>query len=274
VIGAGEGAVEADSKARSAWAIVVMVASCVAGGTKPRNLPVSGPLVKHARCMPSRGVHKGRHATMPAMDADGGLELLHEDDSVVVVAKPAGLLAVPGRLDPDSVATRLQARHADALVVHRLDQATSGLMLFARGAVVQRQLGMAFESRRVHKRYLAIVEGVPAADAGAVDAALSADWPNRPRQFVDQVQGKPSLTRWRVLRRDADSALLELEPVTGRTHQLRVHLAHIGHPIAGDRLYAPPPWRAGRLLLHASELAFDHPGSGQRMHFRSAAPFA
>lgn len=202
------------------------------------------------------------------------LTLLHEDEACLVVDKPADLLAVPGRVQPDSLATRVQSRFPDALVVHRLDQATSGLMLFARGAKAQRTLSMAFGSRQVHKRYVAVVEGVPAADAGEIDAPLGADWPQRPRRVVDAAHGKPSLTRWRVLRRDDGSALLELEPVTGRTHQLRVHLAHIGHPIRGDRLYAPPPWRAGRLLLHAGELAFAHPASGQRLHLRSPAPFA
>ncbi len=200
--------------------------------------------------------------------------LLHVDEACIVADKPAGLLAVPGRTESDSLAARVQALHPDARVVHRLDQATSGLMLFARGAVAQRVLGMAFEARRVHKRYVAVVEGLPAADAGEIDAPLAADWPRRPRQRVDAVGGKPSLTRWRVLRRDADSAWLELEPLSGRTHQLRVHLAHLGHPIRGDRLYAPPPWRAERLLLHASELAFEHPLTGQRLLLRSAPPFA
>lgn len=200
--------------------------------------------------------------------------LLHVDEACIVADKRAGLLAVPGRTESDSLAARVQALHPDARVVHRLDQATSGLMLFARGAVAQRVLGMAFEARRVHKRYVAVVEGLPAADAGEIDAPLAADWPRRPRQRVDAVGGKPSLTRWRVLRRDADSAWLELEPLSGRTHQLRVHLAHLGHPIRGDRLYAPPPWRAERLLLHASELAFEHPLTGQRLLLRSAPPFA
>lgn len=200
--------------------------------------------------------------------------LLHVDEACIVADKPAGLLAVPGRLESDSLATRVQALHPDAHVVHRLDQATSGLMLFARGAVAQRSLSMAFEARRVHKRYVALVEGAPAADTGEIDAPLAADWPNRPCQRVDAEHGKPSRTRWRVLRRDGDGALVELEPVTGRTHQLRVHLAHIGHPIRGDRLYAPPPWRAERLLLHASALAFAHPTSGQPLHFLSPAPFA
>lgn len=200
--------------------------------------------------------------------------LLHLDEACLVAEKPAGLLAVPGRTESDSLATRVQALHPDARIVHRLDQATSGLMLFARGAFAQRTLGRAFEARQVHKRYVARVEGLPAADAGEIDAPLAADWPRRPRQRVDAEGGRPALTRWRVLRRDADSALLELEPLSGRTHQLRVHLAHLGHPIRGDRLYAPPPWHAVRLLLHASELAFLHPTQGQRLHFRSAAPFA
>ncbi|MCW5612417.1 MAG: RluA family pseudouridine synthase [Rubrivivax sp.] len=200
--------------------------------------------------------------------------LLHVDEACIVAEKPAGLLSVPGLSERDSLTARVQALYPDARVVHRLDQPTSGLMLFARGAFAQRALSMAFEARQVHKRYLAVVEGLPSADAGEIDAPLAADWPNRPRQQVDVAQGKPSLTRWRVLRRDAGSALLALEPVTGRSHQLRVHLAHIGHPIRGDRLYAPPPWHAERLLLHASELAFVQPASGQRLHLHSPAPFA
>ena len=200
--------------------------------------------------------------------------LLHVDDACIVAEKPAGLLSVPGLSGADSLTARVQALFPDARVVHRLDQPTSGLMLFARGAEAQRVLSMAFEARQVHKRYIAVVEGLPAADAGEIDAPLAADWPHRPRQQVDAVHGKPSLTRWRALRGDADSTLLELEPVTGRSHQLRVHLAHIGHPIRGDRLYAPPPWRAERLLLHASELRFLHPASGQALSLVSAAPFA
>ncbi|MDP3700829.1 MAG: RluA family pseudouridine synthase [Hylemonella sp.] len=209
---------------------------------------------------------------------------LHADDALLVLDKPAGLLAVPGRGadKQDCASTRAQALWPDALIVHRLDMATSGLLLMARGAAMQRTLSMAFESRSVHKRYVALVAGhvlPPAADWGEIDLPLMGDWPNRPRQRVD-AQGKPSLTRWRVLAHDTDAqgrpqTRLELEPVTGRTHQLRVHLQAIGHPILGDALYADEDSRARspRLLLHAGELALTHPVTGEALHWHSPPPF-
>ena len=201
------------------------------------------------------------------------------DETLLVVEKPAGLLAVPGRGEAgsDCLAARVAARFADALVVHRLDMATSGLMLFARGAAAQRALSAAFAGRRVGKRYLAVVSGLVDGEAGTIDLPLAADWPNRPRQKVDRASGKPSLTHWRVLSRDpaAGQTRLELEPVTGRSHQLRVHLASFGHAIVGDALYAAPEVAAQspRLLLHASELTLEHPGDGRRLAFDSPAPF-
>lgn len=203
------------------------------------------------------------------------MNVLHIDDAIIVVHKPAGLLAVPGRgaAGRHSLAALVQARHADALVVHRLDMATSGLMLFARGAAVQRQLGMAFARGEVAKTYLAVVEGTVDGEHGTIDAALAADWPNRPRQVVDLQHGKPSLTHWRVMERGADSTRLQLHPVTGRTHQLRVHLQWLGHPVRGDALYAPLPLRADRLLLHACRLAFTHPLTGGACAFDCAAEF-
>jgi tRNA pseudouridine32 synthase/23S rRNA pseudouridine746 synthase len=182
---------------------------------------------------------------------------------------------VPGRgaAGADNLLARVQALHADAMVVHRLDMATSGLMVFARGAPAQRTLSMAFEARRVDKRYEAIVEGRVAGDVGEIDAPLAADWPQRPRQQVDAERGKPSLTQWRVLQRGADTTRLALTPVTGRTHQLRVHLLHIGHPIRGDALYAADPLQAPSLLLHATRLCFDHPTRGAPLAFDSPAPF-
>ena len=195
--------------------------------------------------------------------------------------KPAGLLSVPGR-GPDKqdcASARAQAQWPDALIVHRLDMATSGLLLMARGAALQRSLSMAFESRDVHKRYVAVVAGHVAQDQGEIAQPLMADWPNRPRQMVSK-QGKPSLTRWRVLAREQDAqgrpqTRLELEPVTGRTHQLRVHLQHLGHPILGDALYADAETqaRSTRLLLHACELVLTHPVSGSALHWHSPAPF-
>lgn len=201
--------------------------------------------------------------------------IVHADAAVLVVDKPAGLLAVAGRGEAgrEHLAAWVQARCPDALVVHRLDMATSGLMLFARGPQAQRQLSACFAARQVAKGYVAVVEGRVAQDHGEIDAPLAADWPRRPRQMVDGVNGKPSLTRWQVLERGPGWTRLALEPVTGRSHQLRVHLLSIGHPIRGDALYAAPPRRATRLLLHATRLAFAHPTDGAWMPFASAPPF-
>jgi tRNA pseudouridine32 synthase/23S rRNA pseudouridine746 synthase len=211
--------------------------------------------------------------------SEPGWRLVFEDAALLVVDKPAGLLAVPGRGadKQDCLSARLQARWPEARVVHRLDQPTSGLMVFARDAATQRRLGTAFEQREVTKRYIALVAGRLADAEGCIELPLAADWPNRPRQQVDAAAGKPALTRWWRLADDParDASRVELEPLTGRTHQLRVHLAAIGHPILGDALYAPPEVqaRAARLLLHASRLAFAHPGSGAALDFERAAPF-
>jgi tRNA pseudouridine32 synthase / 23S rRNA pseudouridine746 synthase len=209
----------------------------------------------------------------------------HEDDDLIVVDKPAGLLAVPGRGEgkQDCLSARVAARWPDARVVHRLDMATSGLMLFARGAEAQRRLNAAFAERRVDKCYVAVVHGLVAGEAGEIDAPLAADWPNRPRQRIDKQQGRPALTRWRVLAREPAVQLtrLELEPVSGRAHQLRVHLCGLGHTIVGDTLYGhggdAPSGNDGdtaqRLLLHASRLAFEHPRDQRACTFASPPPF-
>jgi tRNA pseudouridine32 synthase / 23S rRNA pseudouridine746 synthase len=204
-----------------------------------------------------------------------GLTFLFEDDTLLAVDKPAGLLAVPGRAERDCVAARVQSVVPDALIVHRLDQATSGVMLFGRGAVVQRALSVAFAERRVAKRYEAVVHGLFGDDTGQIALPLAADWPNRPRQRVDMERGKPSLTHWCVLSRDSASATtrLQLEPVTGRSHQLRVHLAAIGHAIVGDALYADDTSGALRLMLHACELRLPHPRDGRTLSLTSALPF-
>ncbi len=207
--------------------------------------------------------------------------VVHEDAHLLALDKPAGLLAVPGRGEDkaDCLSARAQRRWPDALVVHRLDQATSGLMLLARGPQAQRALGAAFAGRRVHKRYEALVHGRPAPPAsadgwGEIDLPLILDWPNRPRSHVDHVLGKPSLTRWRPLGWDAATGTtrLALEPVTGRSHQLRVHLQAIGHPIVGDLLYGRED-AAPRLMLHACALRLAHPATGQALVLESPAPF-
>lgn len=200
------------------------------------------------------------------------------DDQLLAVEKPAGLPSVPGRAKglQDCMASRVAARVADALVVHRLDMATSGLMLFARGKAMQRALSDAFAAREVKKRYIAIVDGCLAEDEGEIELPLIADWPQRPRQKVDHASGKPSLTRWVVLERDIErgQTRVQLEPVTGRSHQLRVHLMAIGHPILGDALYAAhEPPRAPRLLLHAQSLRLAHPANGEQLHIESPVPF-
>lgn len=208
--------------------------------------------------------------------------VLYADEAMLVLDKPAGLLSVPGRGEDkqDCVSTRVQRLYADALVVHRLDMATSGVMVMARGPAVQRSLNDAFASRAVTKRYVAVVDGVlaPPVEAWAlIDLPIVVDWPNRPRRVIDHQIGKPSVTRWRVLwhnERD-QTTRVELEPVTGRSHQLRVHMRALGHSIVGDSLYGGPrgQGRADRLLLHACSLALCHPVSGQAMRFESAAHF-
>lgn len=207
------------------------------------------------------------------------------DAHLIVCVKPSELLSVPGRGSDkqDCLIARMQRHYPDALIVHRLDMATSGLLLLARGAQMQRRLSMAFEARQVHKRYIAVVHGcvaAPTGDWGQIDLPLLTDWPNRPRQKVCREQGKPSLTRYRVLAHEAQigRSRLELEPVTGRTHQLRVHLMSIGHPIVGDALYASGENTltqdlTPRLLLHASEIALRHPATDQALRFNSKAPF-
>lgn len=205
-----------------------------------------------------------------------GVPVLYADDAIVAIDKPAGLLAVPGRGADrqDCASARVQAAFSDALIVHRLDQATSGLLVFARSQAGQRRLSQAFAQRQVAKRYTAVVDGLLAHEHGCIELPLAADWPNRPRQQVDLRHGKPSQTRWRVLARDASARTtrLELEPCTGRSHQLRVHLLAIGHPILGDALYAPA-LAAPRLMLHACALALAHPQDGRPMNFSSAVPF-
>ena len=213
-----------------------------------------------------------------------GIDVVYADASLLVLNKPSGLLAVPGRGadKQDCLSSRVQQRHPDALIVHRLDMATSGLMLMARGIAMQRALSSLFERREVHKRYVAVVDGrlaaAPTPDGwGLTDLPIVVDWPRRPLRIIDAVLGKPSQTRWRALAFDAatHSTRVELEPLTGRSHQLRVHLQALGHPILGDALYAPEAVqaKAPRLLLHACALGFLHPVSGEALLIESTADF-
>ena len=210
---------------------------------------------------------------MTTADLPLNLRCLHADDALLVLVKPAGLLSVPGRGadKQDCASARAQQQWPGALVVHRLDMATSGLLLMARTPEVQRALGHAFAQREVEKRYQAIVQGCMSAPEsqggwGDIELPIAADWERRPLRVIDHERGKASHTRWRVLAMDeaAQTTRLELSPITGRTHQLRLHLAAIGHAILGDALYADTTTqaRAPRLLLHATRLAFTHPTNG------------
>lgn len=205
--------------------------------------------------------------------ADNGLELIYSDDSLLVVNKPAGLLSVPGRGadKQDCLALRIQNEFSNALIVHRLDMATSGLLVFARNMDMQRRLSEMFRERHVSKQYIARVTGRLASTSGEIDLPLGADWPNRPRQRVDFDTGKPSLSRYRLMDYCAagNASRVLLAPVTGRTHQLRVHLRAIGHPIIGDTLYGGQT--AERLMLHASNLVFSL--DTKPLTFNCAAPF-
>ena len=210
---------------------------------------------------------------MTTADLPLNLRCLHADDALLVLVKPAGLLSVPGRGadKQDCASARAQQQWPGALVVHRLDMATSGLLLMARTPDVQRALSHAFAQREVEKHYQAIVQGCMTAPEsqggwGDIELPIAADWERRPLRVIDHERGKASHTRWRVLAMDeaAQTTRVELSPITGRTHQLRLHLAAIGHAILGDALYADTTTqaRAPRLLLHATRLAFTHPTNG------------
>ncbi|MEM7243674.1 MAG: RluA family pseudouridine synthase [Pseudomonadota bacterium] len=204
------------------------------------------------------------------------IDVVFQDESLIVVNKPAGLLSVPGKSVhmADCMASRLRSAFRDTHLVHRLDMDTSGLMVFARKKSVQRDLNAQFENRTVRKTYIALVSGLVSEDTGTVDLPLSVDWPNRPLQKVDDA-GKPSCTQWTVRVRDENYTRIELRPETGRTHQLRVHMHAIGHPILGDRFYADGPTLAAyhRLCLHAEKLAFCHPIQDRFVTFESKADF-
>jgi len=206
--------------------------------------------------------------------------VVHKDEHFLVLNKPSGLLSVPGR-GPDKqdcLSKRIQAVYPETLIVHRLDQDTSGLLLMARSLEAQRRLSRLFETRQVHKRYLAMVVGQPQQSPLAstpdtdgwytIDGPILLDWERRPIHIIHP-DGKPSRSRWRVMQAEVANTLIELEPVTGRTHQLRVHMQSIGHPMLGDSLYAPPEIVAmsSRLMLHAHALSFAHPFSQKDMAF-------
>ena len=204
------------------------------------------------------------------------LVVLHHDHEVVLVDKPAGLLSVPGKGEhlSDCLIARVQAVFPTALLVHRLDRDTSGVMIFALTPHAQRHLGLQFEKRQTQKTYVARVWGQVAEVKGTVDLPLIVDWPNRPRQMVDHENGRAAVTDWRRLKRSETETRMRLMPRTGRSHQLRVHMLAMGHPILGDPFYAAGPARDfPRLMLHSEKLQFRHPDGGTRMSITASAPF-
>ncbi len=207
----------------------------------------------------------------------GPLDIIHADAQLLVLNKPPGLLSVPGKLDgrQDCLQTRLLAAHPEALLVHRLDCDTSGVIIFARTRMAQGFLGQEFEKRRAYKTYIARVWGLMQADQGRVDLPLCVDWPNRPRQQVDHEKGKAAQTDWNVISRGDGETRVALHPLTGRSHQLRVHMLSLGHPILGDQIYATGPAFENypRLMLHAQTLSLHHPATRERVEFCAECPF-
>lgn len=207
----------------------------------------------------------------------GDIEVLYQDDDVLVVNKPAGLLSVPGRLaeHKDSLINRIQVQRPEALTVHRLDMETSGVMIFALNKAAQSHLSRQFQERQTEKTYIARIWGHPESSEGQVDVPLICDWPNRPKQKACHEHGKVAHTQWHVLNKEPQTTVVELKPITGRSHQLRVHMLFMGHPIVGDRLYASDRALAfsDRLQLHSQSLSVSHPISGHSLSFKSPAPF-
>ena len=204
------------------------------------------------------------------------LEFLHDDHEVVLVNKPAGLLSVPGKGEhlADCLMERVKAVFPTALLIHRLDRDTSGVMIFGLTPHAQRHLGLQFEKRQTKKTYIARVWGEMTEKTGTVDLPLIVDWPNRPRQMVDHENGKQAITDWRVVRAREGETRVRLMPKTGRSHQLRVHMLAMGHPILGDPFYATGPARDHpRLMLHSETFQFRHPDGGQGMRITAKAPF-
>ncbi|MCH1925549.1 bifunctional tRNA pseudouridine(32) synthase/23S rRNA pseudouridine(746) synthase RluA [Shewanella sp. C32] len=205
------------------------------------------------------------------------LDILYQDRDIMVINKPSGLLSVPGRAADhyDSAYSRVLQLHQGAQVVHRLDMATSGVLLLALRRSAEREVKRQFQDRETHKTYYARVVGHVREPAGTVDLPLICDWPNRPRQKVDHQVGKPSVTHYEVVSYGKYSTLVKLTPITGRSHQLRVHMMALGHPILGDGFYADDRARqmASRLLLHAASLTIKHPYSGESQTFSAPVPF-
>ncbi|WP_237263884.1 RluA family pseudouridine synthase [Thiomicrorhabdus immobilis] len=203
--------------------------------------------------------------------------IIYADAHLIVANKPSGLLSVPGR-GPDKqecLLSHLMTDFPDAKIVHRLDMDTSGLMVVARSAEVHRHLSRQFQERQTKKRYYAVCAGKPSLESGYINLPMRCDWERRPLQMIDFKQGKGALTHWKVLEQYVDSFLVELSPVTGRSHQLRLHMKSLGHPILGDNLYADSDSlrQSNRLMLHAKFLSFIHPITNQSLTFDCPADF-
>ncbi len=203
------------------------------------------------------------------------LNIIAETDDYLLVDKPAGLLSVPGKTYPDCMEARVKAYCPQALTIHRLDMATSGLMIFAKTKHAQRHLGLQFEKRQTEKTYLADVAGEDMADTGRVNLPIWTDWPNRPKQMIDYEKGRRAVTDWAVIHRKDGVTRVSLHPITGRSHQLRLHMLCVGHPILGDRLYAPDDVfeRSVQLRLHAHHLRFREPTGGAWVEYETVCPF-
>jgi len=207
------------------------------------------------------------------------LNTLYEDDYLLVIDKPSGLLSVPGRgaEKQDCMISRVQLTHPSALIVHRLDMATSGILMLALDKDTQRLLSQQFAQRDISKQYIAVVRGKLKEQSALIDQPMICDWPNRPKQIIDVEHGKSAQTRYEVLEyaENSNTSRVRLIPITGRTHQLRVHCQFLGHPILGDQLYADDKAKAmaERLLLHASNILFPHPITNQSVEISSEAPF-
>jgi len=205
------------------------------------------------------------------------LPVLHADAHILVLDKPSGLLTVPGKPaeHADCLERRAREVYPEARIIHRLDMDTSGVIVMALTAHAHRYIGLQFEKRQTQKLYQALVWGQVQGDAGRIEQPIITDWPNRPRQMIDHERGRSAVTEWAVLERDAEMTRVSLRPQTGRSHQLRVHMNFLGHPILGDNLYAHDPGFEARerLCLHASDLGFRHPDGGREMCFSSPVPF-
>jgi tRNA pseudouridine32 synthase/23S rRNA pseudouridine746 synthase len=206
----------------------------------------------------------------------GPIPVIYQDDDILLVDKPEGLLSVPGRGDhlADCLLSRLQDLFPEVLLCHRLDRDTSGIMIFALTKLAQRKLGRAFETKRIKKRYIARVWGEVAEPKGTIDLPMIVDWPNRPLQHVNFEHGKPAVTDWERGEVVDGTTRMTLMPRTGRSHQLRVHMLELGHPILGDPFYAAGPARAfPRMMLHAEGLKLEHPITGKMERFAAPCPF-